>query len=606
MVNSKNPESGPGVQWPNLVSMFFAQADRFGERPLLWSRRGGRYRPMSWRDVAARVCGLARGLRATGIEPGDRVVLVAENRPEWLIADLAIMATGAITVPAYTTNTEEDHVHILENSAARAAIVSNSRLARRLLAAASRTAETSLVVIMEDFTIDQRLSVDVLTWDAVVARGEHIHSNVLRSADEIAPEDIACIIYTSGTGGAPKGVMLQHEAILHNCAGAAEVIADLGPGNDAFLSLLPLSHALEHTVSQFVPIAMGSEIYYAESLDRIAANMLEARPTIIAAVPRFYEMLQQRIVLDVGKQSPWRQRLFERTLQLGQRRVENPTGLGIGERLIDWALDHTVRKKVRERCGGRIRALIAGGAPLGAEVGLFFSALGLPLYQGYGQTEAAPVISVNRPGRMKVHTVGPPMAGVDIRIADDGEILARGKMVMKGYWRNEEATREAVRDGWLHTGDIGRIDEDGHIVITDRKKDIIVNSGGDNLSPARVESLLTLRPEISQAMVYGDRRPHLVALLVPDPQWAASWAADAGKANDIAALSKEADFRAALGAAVDQVNKSLSGVERVRRFIVAGEPFTIDNGQLTPTLKIRRHMILSRYGDRLAGLYAAP
>ena len=355
-----------------------------------------------------------------------------------------------------------------------------------------------------------------------------------------------------------------------------------------------------------MPLALGAEIFYAEGIDRVGANILEARPTIIAAVPRFYELLRQRILHGVQKQSALRRRLFDRTIAFGTRRAGDPHGLGLAERLVDWGLDHSVRRTVRQRFGGRIRAMVSGGAPLSEEVGAFFVALGLPLYQGYGQTEAAPLISVNRPGQAKLGTVGPPLPGVEIRIAEDGEILARGKMVMKGYWRNEEATREAIRDGWLHTGDIGRIDEDGHIRITDRKKDIIVNSGGDNLSPARVEAVLTLRPEIAQAMVYGDRKPHLVALIVPDPAWTRSWAAAAGKAADIAALADDGDFHHAIGAIVDEVNKTLSVIERVRRFIVVARAFSLDNGQLTPTLKLRRHVILEEYRARLDALYAAP
>ena len=606
---ASDPASGAG--WPNLVTMFFDQADRFGERPLLWAKREGRYRPLGWRDVAARVCGLARGLRALGIGPGDRVLVVAENRPEWLISDLAIMATGGVTVPAYTTNTEADQRYLLEDSGAKGAIVSTPRLARTLLAAIepSANAEPPFLVMIESASaarLEPPAGVQVLAWDDVVAGGERDHSNVLCNADQIAPQDLACIIYTSGTGGTPKGVMLQHEAILHNCAGAIDVVRDVGPGNDAFLSFLPLSHAFEHTVGQFVPLALGAEIFYAEGIDRVAANLLEARPTIIAAVPRFYELLRQRILHGVRKQSPLRQRLFDQTLALGGRRIEDPNGLNLFERLVDWGLDHSVRRTVHERFGGRIRAMVSGGAPLSEEVGAFFIALGLPLYQGYGQTEAAPLISVNRPGQAKLGTVGPPLPGVDVRIEGDGEIVVRGQMVMKGYWRNEEATREAIRDGWLHTGDIGRIDEDGHIRITDRKKDIIVNSGGDNLSPARVEAALTLRPEIAQAMVYGDRRPHLVALIVPDATWARSWASRAGNAQDPAELARDDHFHRAIGEIIDDVNKTLSVIERIRRFIVVPQPFSVDNGQLTPTLKLRRHVILEDYGPKLDALYGPP
>ena len=436
-----------------------------------------------------------------------------------------------------------------------------------------------------------------------MARGEKDHTNIRAMAQTLNRTDTACIIYTSGTGGAPKGVMLQHGAILSNVDGAIEVLTELGLGDEVFLSFLPLSHAYEHTVGQFLPIAIGAEIYYAEGADRVAANIREVRPTIISAVPRFYEILQQRILHGVRKQGGWPERLFDMAEKLGRRRYENPRALGIGGRIADFVLDRLVRNKVRERFGGRLKAMVSGGAPLNPDVAIFFRAIGLPLFQGYGQTEAAPLISVNRPKRLKLHTVGPPIKGVEVRIAEDGEILVRGELVMQGYWRNEQATREAIRDGWLHTGDVGEIDADGDLRITDRKKDLIVNSGGDNLSPARIEGLLTLRPEISQAMVYGDRRPHLVALLVPDAGWATAWAHAAGKADDLAVLAEDPEFRKALAKAVDEVNRSLSGIEKIRRFVIAGEGFTIDNEQMTPTLKIRRHVIAQRYGAKLDALY---
>ncbi len=397
--------------------------------------------------------------------------------------------------------------------------------------------------------------------------------------------------------------MLHHGAILCNIAGAIDVLGELGLGDDVFLSFLPLSHAYEHTVGQLLPIALGAEIYYAESVDRVATNLREARPTIIFAVPRFYEILHQRIMHEMRKQGGLRERLFLAALRLGRRRYLYPRRFGIGDRILDLLLDRLVRDRIRERFGGRLKAMVSGGAPLNVEVAIFFRALGLPLFQGYGQTEAAPLISVNRPSRPKLHAVGPPIKGSEVRIADDGEILVRGELVMQGYWRNDAATRQVIRDGWLHTGDIGGIDADGDIYITDRKKDLIVNSGGDNLSPARIEGLLILRPEIAQAMVYGDRRPHLVALLVPNQEWVERWAGMIGKPAKVAALANDPEFLEALGTAVDDVNRSLSIVERIRRFAVAPEPFTIENEQMTPTLKIRRHVIASIYGPTLEALY---
>ena len=366
-------------------------------------------------------------------------------------------------------------------------------------------------------------------------------------------------------------------------------LEELGLENEVFLSFLPLSHSYEHMAGQFFPMSIGAEIYYAQGVETLAANMLEARPTIMTAVPRLYETLHQRITMGVRKSGGAKEKLFNLAVELGSRRFRDPGSLSLKERLVDWALDNLVRSKVRARFGGRLKALVSGGAPLNPAIGLFFTALGLLILQGYGQTETSPSVSVNRPSDMKLHTVGPPLKGVEVKIADDGEILVRGDLVMQGYWRNEEATRETIRDGWVHTGDIGIIDEDGHLRITDRKKDIIVNSGGDNLSPQRIEGILTIEPEIAQAMVHGDKHPHLVALLVPDADW-------------LAGLGGETAEKV-LGPVLERVNASLSSIEKVRRFILAAEPFTTDNGLLTPTLKIRRHKIKEIYGDDLEALY---
>jgi len=590
-----------GVNWPNLVTMFFDQADRLGERPFLWAKHEGQYRPMSWRQVAAAASELARGLNAIGVGQGDRVMLVAENRPEWLIADLAVMAAGGITVPAYTTNTVDDHCHILGNSGAKGAIVSTDKLAGPVLSAANRSPDAAFLVTIEPPDMHQHPRIDVLAWEEVIARGEHDHTNVVEAARRIRRTDTACIIYTSGTSGTPKGVMLHHGAILHNCAAALEALEELGLGDEVFLSFLPLSHAYEHTAGQFFPISISAQIYYAEGLDRLSTNLTEARPTIMTAVPRLYEALHQRITQGVRKAGGIKEKLFAQAVKVGIARYQG--NLGLGQRLIDPLLDRLVRDKVRARFGGRLKVLVSGGGALNPEIGLFFTALGLRILQGYGLTESAPLISVNRPKKVKIDTVGPPVKNTEVRIADDGEILARGELVMQGYWHNDKATRETIRDGWLHTGDIGEIDDDGYIRITDRKKDIIVNSGGDNLSPARIESLLTMRPEIAQAMVHGDGRPHLVALLVPDEDWARQWARAAKKDRDLASLANDADFRKALGKVVDDVNGRLAVIEKVRKFVIVTEPFTIETGQLTPTMKLRRHVIKESYGKTLDALY---
>jgi long-chain acyl-CoA synthetase len=422
-------------------------------------------------------------------------------------------------------------------------------------------------------------------WSDLVA-GEADVAAVEERMKSVGRDDLACIIYTSGTGGAPRGVRQHHGSILANLEGATDIIStDFGWDDEIFLSFLPASHAYEHTGGQHFPIGLGAQIYYAESLEKLAANIEEVRPTIMVVVPRLFEMLRARILKTIDASGGVSKYLLKRALHIGARKYEkrrNPLDLP-----MDGILSLTLRKKVRGRFGGRMKAMVSGGAPLNPEVGLFFQSLGLTFLQGYGQTEAGPVISCNRPAAgLRMDSVGPPVKGCEVRIAEDGEIMVRGELVMHGYWRNPEETARVLKDGWLATGDVGHLDEKGRIIITDRKKDLIVNDKGDNVSPQRVEGMLTLQPEIAQAMVYGDRRPYLVALLVPEGEYA-------GKA----------DLQQRLSKAVDKVNGDLSVIERVRRFIVADEPFTTDNEQLTPSLKIRRHVIKDIYGERLDSLY---
>jgi long-chain acyl-CoA synthetase len=396
--------------------------------------------------------------------------------------------------------------------------------------------------------------------------------------------------------------MLSHGAILSNCKGAYHLLLDLGLEDEVFLSFLPLSHSYEHTAGLMFPVSIGAQIYFADGVDRLTTNMAEARPTIMTAVPRLYESMHARMTKTARQAGGLKERLFQAAVALGRKRYEGG-GLDLGERIADAALDRLVRAKVKRQLGGRLKALVSGGAPLNPDIGKFFLALGLRVLQGYGQTESAPIVSCNPPRRVRIETVGPPVVDVDVRIADDGELLVKGELVMQGYWNDPAATDEALRDGWLHTGDIGEIDPDGYIRITDRKKDIIVNSGGDNIAPQRVEGFLTLQPEIGQAMVYGDRRPHLVALIVPDDDFAKEWARGRGAPPDLAALVDDPEFQQAIGAAIDRVNAGLSVLERVRRFKLVTEPFTIANELLTPSLKIRRHKIKALYGKDLEDLY---
>ena len=585
---------------PNLVELFASSAARGAERSFLFGKREGVWQPWSWRRASEEALTLARALRASGIEPGDRVVIVSENRPEWAILDLAILAAGAITVPAYTTNTTADHAYLVGHSGARGVVVSGRRLAERLLPALREVGGLHLLLTIEPVPGSENAAERVLDY------AEALRLGAAQAADlpSPAPDDIACLIYTSGTGGRPKGVMLTHRNVLANVEGALRVLERIGLGDDVFLSFLPLSHAYEHTAGQFLPIATGAQIYYGEGIESLSSNLIEVRPTIMACVPRLYEVMRQRILNAVARQGGFKARLFHKAVDLGSRAYERPGSLSVAERIMNRALDRPVRRQVRARFGGRMKALVSGGAPLNYDVGLFFTALGLPLFQGYGQTECSPVMSVNVPEKVKLHTVGPAVPGLEVRIAGDGEILARGEAVMKGYWKDEAATADALRGGWLHTGDVGLIDADGYIQITDRKRDLIVNSGGDNVAPQRIEGILMLEREIGQVVVYGDRRPHLVALIVPDPDFLREFARRHQPRLDPAEAARHPDLRRAIGEAVKRANASLSTIERIRRFEVLPEPFTIESGLMTPTMKLKRQRIYQLYEPQLQALYA--
>ena len=590
--------------FPNLVTLFFRRAAENGNAPFLWHKADGAWQSISWAETARQVTSLAASLGELGLMPGDRVMLVSENRPEWCIADLGIMAAGCITVPTYTTNAERDHQHIIEDSGASAIIVSTQKLAAAVMPAALRATRAQHIIGIEPLRVGQTTGVKAHDWSALVGK---MHVDVKACAahaeESFKREDLACIIYTSGTGGAPRGVQQHHGAILLNVDGCVDIISnDFGWGEEVFLSFLPLSHAYEHSGGQFLPIGLGGQIYYAEGLEKLAANIEEVRPTIMVVVPRLFEVLRARMLKTVEKQGKFAQALLKRALNLGEKDMKG--GVPLWDKPMNMFINKTLRPKIQQRFGGRMKALVSGGAPLNPDVGIFFHSVGLTLLQGYGQTESGPVISCNRPrAGLKMDTVGPPMKGVEVKIAEDGEILVRGELVMHGYWRNEAETARVLRDGWLHTGDIGEFDKKGRIRITDRKKDIIVNDKGENVAPQKIEGMLTLQPEIIQAMVSGDKRPHLVALIVPDPEWAVEWAMANDIPHDLKSLCDLPAFRSAVMNAVDRVNKQVSATEKVRNITLTPDGFTIDNEMLTPSLKIRRHVIREVYGERIDGLY---
>jgi long-chain acyl-CoA synthetase len=564
--------------WPNLAAMMFARAREWPDKPMLRAHRGGAWHSTTWTEFARQAASVARHLRAAGVAAGDRVVIVAENRPEYPIAETALMAIRAVPVAAYVTNTVDDHTHILRDSAARAVIVSSAQLAGRLREAGARAGGLDLLVVMDGAPEASGGTPRLIPWAELIADAAP-PDDIAAEAATIPPTSLACLIYTSGTGGAPKGVMLPHRAILSNCRGAFELVRPLRLKDEIYLSYLPISHSYEHTVGQLFLPSIGTEIVYARGVEHLAADMLTVRPTILTAVPRVLEVIRARVLGQVAREKPWRQALFNRALAIGLKRVDHTT-LSFIDDLLDWPLDRLVRAKVRARFGGRLIAAMSGGARLDPEVGRFYLALGIRIMQGYGQTEAGPVVSANPPFAIRIETVGPPLQGVEVRIAEDGEILVRGELLMHGYWGRPEDTKAAIRDGWLHTGDIGEQDADGYLRITDRKKDMIVLSGGENVSPARIETMLMAEPEITQAVIAGEGRTGLSALLVP---------AD-GHDSIAAAL------------AVTRVNMRLSVTERIRKHAVV-EPFTLENGLLTPTQKIRRLLVLRAHADVLTTLH---
>ncbi len=591
-------------EFQNIVSLFLHRAKQGDEKPFLSRKIDGDWAAISWNETARQVAAFAYSLKQMGLEKGDRVMLVSENRPEWCIADLGIMAAGMITVPTYITNTERDHQHIIDDSGARAVIVSTVELSKTLLPALTRSAHAEILIGMESIKLSQKNQISFHSWaDMVSGHDEDYNQQLSDLSANITREDVACIIYTSGTGGAPRGVMQQHKALLHNSIGAGTIVAeDFGIKDEVFLSFLPLSHAYEHSGGQFLPIALAAQIYYAEGLEKLASNIEEVKPTIMVVVPRLFEVLRSRIIKAIEKQGGTPVYLMGKALEIGAREY---SGIKRKRDLpMKALLSKTLKPKISQRFGGRLKAMVSGGAPLNPDIGIFFQSLGVTVLQGYGQTESGPIISCNRPATgLKMDTVGPPLLNTEVRIAEDGEILVRGDLVMKGYWRNKKETDRAIKDGWLHTGDIGYIDDAGRIAITDRKKDLIVNDKGDNVAPQKLEGMLTLQPEILQAMVYGDKRPYMTALIVPDPDWSLEWANTEGKKFCFEELQICPAYKSKIREAVDRVNENLTVTEKVRRFEFAKEPFSIENEEMTPSMKIRRHMIRDRYEALFNGMY---
>ena len=577
------------MAFQSLNKLFFDRAEQYNEKPFLWAKKNKDWSSLSWNETSIKVKEFAGGLKSFGIKPGDKVVIVSENRPEWIIADLAINLIGAVTVPAYTTNTEDDHHYILEHSDAKAVIASNNILANRVALATTRTKLCKILITLDNYSGFEPDNLKIINFKEVSDFGKNNIENALDHFNQIQPDDVSCIIYTSGTGGRPKGVMLTHRNIFSNLQGAEDLLEIIGKKDNKYLSLIPLSHSYEHTAGLYLQIDLGSQIYFCEGPEKFSQNLLEVSPTLTTAVPRIFEVIHDRIKIQMKNQNPIIKFIFDRAVKVGVKR--HHYGLNLLENIEYRSYTSLIRNKINKQLGGSLRAFVSGGAALNPEIGDFFIGLGVKILQGYGQTEASPLISANRPENIKIETVGPAVKGVEAKLSEEGELIVKGDCVMKGYWKDEKATNETIVDGWLHTGDIATISEDGYITITGRKKELIVNSGGDNIAPARPEASLTFQETIFQSMVIGDRRPYLVAVIVPEVE----------KTKNM----NDKEINEIISSEVKKANEGLSSIEKIRKFIIAKEPFSTENGLLTPTMKVRRHKVVEIYGETLDDLYGS-
>jgi len=570
----------------SLIELFFYQSEKQDPKSIFlqWLNPNNK-KNFTWEETKINIFKLSKTIK-NNVKEGDRCLLVSENRPEWFISDLAIMLSGAITVPAYTTYTEEDYKYLIEDCEPTVVIVSNNDMLKKLNKIINEKNFIKKVITFDEvekalhnLNIDNKekyLDFNSIIKNDLSEKDKTQNLNLKRSS-------AACIIYTSGTGGNPKGVILSHGGILNNLVGACEIMKPLIDSRPVFLTWLPLSHSYEHTV-QFAQIAVGAKVFYAEKIEKLLDNISEAKPTIMTAVPRFYQNLYNKININMKKQTGFKAKLIDATIRLGKKKLLKEK-MTFFEKLINSLVDLLVRKKIKKQFGGNLRAFISGGGALDKEIGEFLNAIGLPTLQGYGLTETSPVVSCNPIHKIKVETVGPPFKGNKVKIAQDGEILVKGENVMLGYWNKKEETAKVIRDGWLHTGDIGEIDaQDGYLKITDRKKDIIVSAGGDNISPAKIENMITNATEIDQCMVYGDKKNYLVALIVPNKEFL----------NDKETINKT----------IEIINKKLTLVEKIKKIQLIDENFSIENGLLTPTMKVKRKKVTEKYKKELENLYS--
>ena len=530
----------------------------------------------SWSEVFKSINILSTEL-SKFVTKGDRCLLISENRPEWFISDLSIMLSQSITVPAYTTYIEKDYEYIIDDCSPSVIFVSNNEQFNKI-----KNIVKKKFFIKKIFSFEKIEDLDPKNYVNINNLINESKDNNFNLTSNLNRKDVACIIYTSGTQGNPKGVMLSHGGILNNCEGAIELLNPLIKNNKPkFLTWLPLSHSYEHTV-QFVQVSVNAKVFYAESIEKLIKNMNDCSPDIMTAVPRFYQNLFQKINSNFEKIKGVKKVLINKTISLGLKKNKK-IPLNFFEKIQNFLLDKIIRKKIKAQFGGSLKTFVSGGGALDKEVGYFLNAIGLPTLQGYGLTEASPVVSCNPIDDIRVDTVGPPFKGNEVKIAEDGEILVKGENVMLGYWNNTIETNKVLKDGWLHTGDIG-VFEKNYLKITDRKKDIIITPGGDNISPLKIENEIINSNLFDQAIVFGDNKPYLIALLV---------LSDDKKDLDKVEIKDE----------IEKINNNLSKIEKIKKYFLINEKFSIENGMLTPTLKLKRFKIIQKYKNSIEKLY---
>jgi len=580
----------------SLPAAVFLSAERFAAEPAQWQREGGKYLPVTYAQLVTRIRHVASGLLRSGFKAGDRIGLLMENRPEWAVVDYAILSIGAVTVPLYCSYRPQDMSYVLNDSGAVAIVTSGGKLLRDLLVAVETCSHIKHIYAIENTADSDRVQ-SLLELEA----GDIDDEKLSKRLGKIERDTLATLVYTSGTTANPKGVMLTHGNIIANLESVPYVF-DLtaGGGGDRMLSFLPLAHSLERTGGHFLAYSFGLSVAFAERPDTVAKNMTEARPTFMIVVPRMLEVIRSRILAQMSKQSAFKQKLFHAYFKFADKQSPGPVAA-----LILRVLDKLVGQKIRGRFGGKMRVFISGGAPLSVEIAEFFESLKLPVLEGYGLTESAPLLSANPMHDRRIGSVGIAGKGVELKIAEDGEILARGANIMPGYWKNRKASKETLIKGWLHTGDIGEIDGDGYLRITDRKKDIIVNSGGENIAPQRIEGVMIVDVKIDQVVVYGDQKPYLVALVVPNQEACSLWAKEQGlPETDWDHLCDSDILKKHLQTKINKILKPLNPFEQVRRIHLLHQPFSIESGLLTPTMKIKRRKVYQHYADKLESLYS--